>query len=275
MHTNTVLVSIVTPTYNSDHFIAETLASVNGQSYPNIEHIIVDGGSHDNTLLILREYQKSTSNIVSVISEPDDGMYDAINKGLSIAKGEILTYLNSDDLYDGSNVIDKIVHVFGKDGGIKWIYSNVKIINGHSQIVANYRIPPFNWKTFACASWSFIPQPTTFWRKELFEEIGGFNKNYQMAADFDFFLKAGMLSTPKRVDFVVARFREHDDALTSKQQDLSKAEMKAIIEEHNLEDLSFYSLYRLLSWLQFKAWNLDTYVCRGWRWIRRYSYTRQ
>lgn len=105
-------ISIITVCYNSEKTIEDTIKSVVSQSYPNIEYIIIDGVSTDNTLEIVNKYQEKISKI---ISEKDNGLYDAINKGINIASGEIIAILNSDDLYQDNKVIEEVVELFRKD----------------------------------------------------------------------------------------------------------------------------------------------------------------
>jgi len=120
------LVSIVTPSYNQGQFIEDTILSVKNQDYSNIEHIIVDGGSTDNTLEILKEYENSYN--LRWVSEPDNGQADAINKGFDMAKGEIIGWLNSDDTYFSSHVLTKVVEKF-RQTEAKIVFGNDVLIN--------------------------------------------------------------------------------------------------------------------------------------------------
>src|ERR1700687_5431036 len=116
-----MLVSIITATYNSAATIADTIRSVAGQDYPSIEHIVVDGLSRDNTIQIV----KGSAHPIKVISEKDEGIYDAMNKGIRTASGDIIGILNSDDIYADSNVITKVVNAF-KDSNVQCCYADLQ-----------------------------------------------------------------------------------------------------------------------------------------------------
>src|SRR4030042_3460767 len=121
---NYQLVSIITPTLNSERFIGDNIKSILNQTNTNIEHIIIDGGSTDNTLAFV----KSSDPKAIVISEPDKGISDAFNKGLKIAKGDIIAILNSDDYYAHNQIVQQIVEIFSSKDHIKMIYGKVKCI---------------------------------------------------------------------------------------------------------------------------------------------------
>ena len=108
-----MLVSIITACFNSEDTIADAIASVASQTYPRVEHIIIDGGSTDGTLDIIDGYK---DNIARVVSEPDDGIYDALNKGIRLARGDVIGFLHSDDMYSDEGVVERVMNVFMKYG---------------------------------------------------------------------------------------------------------------------------------------------------------------
>lgn len=178
-------VSIITVCYNSERTIEDTLISIRDQSYSSIELIVVDGGSTDNTLKILRKY----SDLVSkVISEPDRGLYDAMNKGLSIANGEIIGFLNSDDYYPNNNVIGNVVREFS-EYKVDAVYSNLNYVDFSNTRITRVWVSskPTILNSFV-NSW-VPPHPTFFASKEFYVEIGFFNLKFNYAADFDILLR--------------------------------------------------------------------------------------
>ncbi len=180
-----IKVSIVTVCYNSESTILDCIKSVRSQSYPNIEHIFVDGSSTDYTNNIILQ---NCRNIDIHISEPDNGIYDAMNKGLKLATGDIIGVLNSDDLYCSDTIIFDIVNAFVK--------FNVNIVFGDLDFVSSHDVNKIirRWKGSAFVSGSFKKgwhpsHPTFFARKELFVKYGDFDTSLSVSADFELMLR--------------------------------------------------------------------------------------
>ncbi len=177
-------VSIVSPSFNQVQFIEETICSVLNQKYPNIEYIIIDGGSTDGSVDIIRKYEK---NISYWISEKDEGQTDAINKGLSLATGSILAYLNTDDVYLPSTV-ETVVRFFMENPNVFMVYGDIFQMDERSHI--GKRINPNNIDFYKLLSGRFyLPQPTVFFRKEVLDDIGYFDKNLNLAMDLDYWIR--------------------------------------------------------------------------------------
>jgi glycosyltransferase involved in cell wall biosynthesis len=260
------LVTVITIVYNGEKYITETIESVITQTYKNIEYIIIDGGSTDGTVEIIKRYENLINHW---ISEPDNGMYDAINKGLSFCKGEIITYINSDDLYADNSVIKKVVDFFNKNKSIYWIYSDVSVINSNSVVVNYYKVPELNYNTYASLNWSPIPQPTTFWRREVMNECGIFNANLKMAGDYEFFLRVFIKYKPEKINFIIAKARHHANSLSSKKQVQNKIEHKLIIRFHKLDNIHFRFLRGKLYFFIFKFYNIHNYLHRFINFLRK------
>jgi glycosyltransferase involved in cell wall biosynthesis len=195
------LVSIVTPSYNKGTFIEETILSVKKQTYPNIEHIVVDGGSTDGTLDILRKYSDS----LIWISEPDKGQSDAINKGWKMAKGEILAYLNADDTYRPWAVEVAVTYLLEHpDAGM--VYGNCDLIDEHSNITGPYLQPRYDFVELLCG-WCMIAQPTAFLRRQVIDEVGYLDTALHMAMDYDLWIKVGFKFEITHIPKVLANFR--------------------------------------------------------------------
>jgi glycosyltransferase involved in cell wall biosynthesis len=178
-------VSIVTVCLNSADTIEDTIRSVREQAYEHIEHVIVDGGSTDGTVEIARKYN---GRIKKFISERDDGIYDAMNKGLHLAQGDIVAFLNADDVYASRSVISDVVaalHADHADG----VYGDLVYVGGKNdgRITRYWRAGEYRPGAFR-SGW-VPPHPTFFCRRALYQEFGGFNPSYRIAGDFELMLR--------------------------------------------------------------------------------------
>jgi glycosyltransferase len=193
-------ISIITATYNSAVHITGCLASVNNQSFKNTEHIIVDGASTDNT----QEIIKSTPNRVSqLISEPDNGIYDALNKGIQHATGDVIGFLHADDRFASPNTVESIVKGFSPLSGemsvrqrgrnekpkpeIHGIYGHLVFVNNENKVLRTWHSKPFHKKNVR-HGW-MPPHPTLFLRKEVYKKHGLFDTTFKIAGDYDFMLR--------------------------------------------------------------------------------------
>ncbi|WP_150468043.1 glycosyltransferase family 2 protein [Francisella sp. SYW-9] len=176
-------VSIITVCYNSAETIENTIKSVLLQTYQDIEYIIVDGGSYDTTLDILAKYE---SRISKIISESDDGIYDAMNKGIALATGDIVGILNSDDCYSDSSVIDNIVKEF-KQNDKDMLFADLMFVNESSKILRYYSAKRFtpNKLKFGIMP----PHPTLFVKKSVYDKYGVYRLDFKIAADYEIFVR--------------------------------------------------------------------------------------
>ena len=176
-------ISIITITYNSGKTVKDTLDSIANQSYKNIEHIIVDGASTDNTLEIVSQYPN-----VKVLSEPDKGIYDAMNKGVKMATGDIVGILNSDDFYPKNNIIQKVVNAFNAKK-VDSIYGDVKFVAADNleKVTRYYSSSKWNPEKFA---YGYMPaHPSFFVKKECYEKFGVFKTDYAISADYELLIR--------------------------------------------------------------------------------------
>lgn len=176
-------VSIITVCYNSSRTISKTIESVLGQTYNNIEYIIIDGNSSDDTIKIIKEY---SNKISKWISEPDNGIYDAMNKGISLATGDIIGILNSDDIYFNEKVIERVVDIFHKTKS-DLIYGNIQYVNENNQVVRSWKSK--NYKRGSFLKGWHPPHPSLFVKAHIYHNYGLFDSNYKIAADFDLMLR--------------------------------------------------------------------------------------
>jgi glycosyltransferase involved in cell wall biosynthesis len=178
-------ISIITVCYNSQETISKTIESVLAQTYSRIEYIIIDGGSSDDTIKIIKKYDK---RITKFVTEPDSGIYDAINKGIRLATGDIIGILNSDDFFYNDRIVEKIVPYFMAND-VDAVYGDVQFVkrNNTYKIVRYYSSKFFNPRKFR---FGFMPAHLTFYTKrELFDKFGYYKSDYTIAADFELLLR--------------------------------------------------------------------------------------
>ena len=174
-------VTIITACYNSEKTVQRTIESVLSQNYHNIEYIIIDGKSSDQTMPIGNNYK---NKITSIISENDKGIYDALNKGLKIANGDIIGFLHSDDFYPKNNIISSISDIFRKKPEIGSVIGDVAFVKNNNEIKRKYSGENFNFTIGIMP-----PHPAVFIKKENYEEYGKFNTDYKIAADYEVLFK--------------------------------------------------------------------------------------
>ena len=181
-------VSIITATYNSGMTLCDTIESVLRQSYGQIEHVIVDGGSNDNTLDIIREFEPQYKGRLKWISEKDRGIYDAMNKGIALATGDVIGILNSDDFYTSDNVVEILARTL-EETGSDAVYGDIHFIDDRDlcRCVRYYSSKGFRrWKMRL----GWMPaHPSFYCRKAIYEKYGNFDTSYKIGADFENLLR--------------------------------------------------------------------------------------
>ncbi|RLD79197.1 MAG: glycosyltransferase [Bacteroidetes bacterium] len=178
-------ISIITVTYNNQKTVEHTIQSVLNQTYPNIEYIIINGKSTDGTLEKIKKYKNKISKVVS---EADQGMYDALNKGIEIATGEVIGFLHADDFYNDKYVIEKIANIFNTQN-IDSLYGDLEYVSASNpeKIIRNWKAGQFSIKELK-KGW-MPPHPTFFVKKEVYTKLGVFNLKFRIAADYDLMLR--------------------------------------------------------------------------------------
>ena len=178
-------VTIITVCYNSASTIEETIKSVLSQDYSNIEYIIIDGNSKDNTLQIIYNYADRISKIVS---EPDKGLYDAMNKGINYATGEIIGILNSDDIYHSNTIISEVANEFNVRA-IDLLYGNITYFKEEPEKkVRTWIAKPYYNNFFD--NGDVAPHPSLFVKKHVYEKIGTYFPNFKITSDYEFMMRA-------------------------------------------------------------------------------------
>ena len=198
-------VSIVTPSYNQGQFIEETIRSVLLQGYPNLEYIIIDGGSTDGSVEMIRKYEPW---LAYWVSEPDRGQSDAINKGWRWARGEILAWLNSDDVYR-SGSIAMVVETFLTQPAVGCVYGHCDCINEEGLIIGKLGEWEFNLRRLIRRCESPIPQPATFVSRSALDAVGMLDQDLHYAMDYDLWIRIGLRFPIVRVPQTLAAFRVH------------------------------------------------------------------
>ena len=181
-----MLISIITATYNSEAFIAKALDSYRAQIYHQKELLLIDGKSKDHTLSILKDYLDC---ITVLKSEIDHGIYDALNKGIQLAKGEIIGILHSDDLFTDNKVLEKVAQKFNSDSNLMALYGDLEYVdrNNSNKVIRYWKSGGYSLK--AIESGWMPPHPTLFIKKECFDKFGMYNLNFKSAADYDLILR--------------------------------------------------------------------------------------
>ena len=276
------LISIVTPCLNRVEFVEVAIRSVLDQDYPNLEHIVVDGGSTDGTLDVLRRYRH-----VRLISEPDDGVYDALNKGIKIAQGEIIGHLNTDDVYE-PHVLSRVVSCFAEDPDADMVCGGATVFEedaeGGRAVVAKY----WGRRDIALSVRNItLGAPllnARFVRKRFYDRVGLYDTRYRLAADHDFFLRAILTgANVVYMDRPVYRYRSHSGSLTFNTrgaQRMGMAREHLALAEHYLdgagadEELRRYcrlwhtreaAVATLLALSRLRLREAGRYMWRGWQ----------
>lgn len=256
-------ISIVTPSFNQAEFVEHTLQSVLSQDYREVEYIVVDGDSQDGTRETLEKYR---SRLNWLIIEPDRGQADAIAKGFRLATGEILCFLNSDDLLM-PGTMQFVADYFHSNSQIDAIYSNRIDIDEHDNITGFWILPPHS--DYCMSRWDFVPQETCFWRRSLMEKSGTINADFSFALDYDLFVRMMRHGNFKRVNRFLAAFRRHPQSKSTTAYETVGRQEVAQVQQMNHVRIHWYD--HGLKYL-FGGWILGTsfiFKLLAIRWIRQ------
>jgi glycosyltransferase involved in cell wall biosynthesis len=250
-------ITIVTPSLNQGQFIDATIRSVLSQGYPNLEYIIMDGGSTDNTLDVLRSH----TDQVKWFSEKDEGQTHAINKGLYMARGEILAYLNADDLLLPGTLY-KVAEVFMKNRDAAWVTGRCRIIDEndletrklitiYKNLLLRLHHPSLLFIT------DYVSQPATFWCANVFKELGPLDENLHYAMDYEYWLRLNAKFPLVVLPDYLAAFRVHRQSknINAGHGSIYIAEEKDIIQRYtNSKSLLF--LHHIHRWIMTKTYSI-------------------
>ena len=195
------LVTIITVVFNGEKHLEQTIQSVISQTYNNVEYIIIDGGSTDGTVDIIRKYEEV---IDYWVNEPDAGISDAMNKGISLATGILINHLHAGDKFAADTTLSSVVSSYNSEGW-RWCFGNQLLRSPTDNAIVGCFCPPkFSQKLLHIVN--TIPHPTVFSERALIEEVNGFDNNYKCAMDYHLWLRFTQLSKPKQFDYATAEF---------------------------------------------------------------------
>lgn len=187
-------ISIITATYNSASTVVDAIESVNNQTYDNIEHIIIDGASKDDTINVVKRVGK---RVTTIISEPDKGIYDALNKGINAATGDVIGFMHSDDIFYDTQVVEKIANAFIVNGTDS-VYGDLEYVQKNDTNKVIRKWVSGNFTRDKIKNGWMPPHPTFYMSRKKYKDLGGFNLGYKIAADYDSILRylyTGKLTT--------------------------------------------------------------------------------
>jgi glycosyltransferase involved in cell wall biosynthesis len=228
------LVTIVTPSYNQAQYLEETIKSVLAQAYSNIEYIVIDGGSQDGSVEIIKKYQDQISWWVS---EPDQGQTDAINKGFARANGEILAWLNSDDTYK-PNAVSACVDFLMTHPEVGMVYGDANFIDSEGKTIGKFNAKQTTYQRLRRGG-VYVPQQSAFWRANLWQQVGPLDPSLYFAMDYDLWLRLAPITEMRYTPQLWANFRLHDDTKTISADDRCWPEM---LQLHKRDGGSWFSM---------------------------------
>ena len=249
-------ITILTPSYNQAVFIEQTIRSVMDQNYANVQHIVIDGGSTDETVEILRKYPH-----LLWISEKDGGQADALRKGLQLATGDVIGWLNSDDLYE-SQIFEQVARCF-QDTTTQWAIGNLSyLFDATSETVPN-KSPRVTYRTLL-ENPDIVRQQPTFFRRSFLEQAGGWRPEYFMAMDFDLWVRLAKVAAPVMVDANWAHFRHHTAQKTSLSNALKQEdELQGILKREGASSWAIALFMLRRRWLFAKGYTKEWLLNHG------------
>jgi glycosyltransferase involved in cell wall biosynthesis len=238
------LVSVITVVHNGEKHLEQAILSVLGQTYDNLEYIIVDGGSTDGTLDIIKKYD---DRIDSWISEPDRGISDAMNKGIRLATGDLIAHLHADDYYSDPSVISSVCSEYLRHKDVLWLTGGIDIVDRNGKILQEIPVRKYSYRKLIRGN--FILHPATFVTRRAFEKAGCFNEEYRYAMDYDLWIRIGGIADPVTLDLQVACFRAHPESRSIIRSDMAYHESwmirKKQLEGHHGKLFYHYLYYTL------------------------------
>ncbi len=251
-------ISVVTPSFNQGQYIEATIKSVLEQGYPNVEYIIMDGGSTDGTVGIIEKYSE---HLAYWVSEPDEGQTDALIKGFDRASGDILCWLCSDDLFE-PGALREVAQIFAEHrdwqvvyGDSLWMDVEGRPIRPKKEIGFNHFIWMYDY--------NYLPQPSTFWRRGIYEQVGGLDAQMKLAMDADLWARFAERTTLHHVPRTWSRMRYYPEQKNLRLRAKSDEE-DALIRSRYLPDETPW--LRRLKWFYAKGWRVALKLARGAYW---------
>lgn len=247
-------ISIISPSYNQAEYIENTIISVISQKYPNLEYLVIDGGSTDGTIDILQKYESH----ITWISEPDTGQSNAINKGIKMSSGDIIAVINTDDTYE-PGAFRKINKYFNDNPNTHWVTGKCRIINAYGTEIRklitaykNFWLAMKSYKVLLVLD--YISQPATFWSKDLIANIGPFNEGNHYSMDYEYSLRTGSEYKLHYINDYLANFRVHSSSKSSNIRKLFNSDLSTA--NAYTHSIIFRALHRLHNEMIITIYNL-------------------
>lgn len=225
-HKTDIKISIITPSYNQGNFIEDTILSVLNQDYKNFEHIIIDGGSTDNTLQIIEKYKH-----LIYVSERDSGQANAINKGFKMATGDIFAWINSDDYYE-KNIFGDIIYRFSTNERIQFLYGDIIYVDKNKEELLRESGAHISYINLL-ENPDLVRQPSSFWTRELYFESGGLDENLNIVMDYDLFLKFTRRTNPFYLKKNLSYYRFYSETKTRSLRKQQAKELFKVMKRHS------------------------------------------
>ncbi len=247
-------ISVVVPSFNQGHYIEQTLISILGQAYPELELIVVDGGSTDNTVQILKKYK---DGITWWVSEPDKGQTDALIKGFGRATGDIMCWLNSDDLLQ-PGALHEVASFFLNHPKVDAVFGDTTWIDDKGKPLREQREMPFN-RFIWMYTYNYIPGMSMFWRRRIYEEVGGLNPEFDLAMDADLWIRFADVGKIAHVRQQWSMMRFYPEQKNRSLREKSDAEDLKIRARYLRDQQSYIYCFKKLLALNLRgAWKLFT-----------------
>jgi glycosyltransferase involved in cell wall biosynthesis len=245
-------ITIITPSFNQADFLEQTIKSVVSQSHKNIEYLIFDADSTDGSVDIIKKYAKKYPKLIKWQSKKDKGQVDALNKGLKVATGDVIAYINSDDYYL-PGAFNKVVATFEENPSAQWLVGNCQVTakNLSWTFKLKHLVPIHKSISWLYLS-NWINQPAVFLRKDLVSRVGKFNPKYNYAFDYDYWLRCSKVALPSRLKQNLAVFRVHS-------QSKGSSAFKDQFKEDYLTARR-YSPSNLINFLHYLSYKLVIYL---------------
>jgi glycosyltransferase involved in cell wall biosynthesis len=247
-------VGIVTPSLNAEAYLADTLRSIWSQPDVAIDHVIVDGGSTDRTVEIAADFPSRV-----VVSHDDDGMYDAINKGMAQVSGDIVGYMNADDEI-APGALALVAETFRRHPGAGWLYGTLEYIDGDGKVIGRLAPVAPSLRAYLGIRWSPIPQQCVWARRSFFDRVGPFDTTYRNCGDYDWYARALGLSKPLVLKEVLGRFRLHEGQISLDLEKMDR-ESRRVRERYGGEGTMAYLQGKALS-LRLNARNPGWFIAK-------------
>jgi glycosyltransferase involved in cell wall biosynthesis len=250
-----VTVGVVTPTLNAERYLERTLQSIWSQEYDElrVRHVIVDGFSTDGTVEIAKRFPSE------VVATDDQGMYDAVNRGLSMVHGDIVGYVNADDEI-APGALRVVADALASHPDAQWVCGRLEYIDGEDRVLGAWTPVPMTLRSYAGIGWSCVPQQTVWVRRSFYERVGPYDTVFKNCADYDWYARAMRLSPPLILPQVIGRFRLHESNL-SYDAGKMESESRQIQERYGGTGTAAYLQGKLLS-LRLNARNPSWLVAK-------------